>query len=77
LDAVYKNPQGSTESKMRTLLEKFAGGRVVLLLDNFEPLVDPETFAIRDSELDEALRAFLNGRIPCREHRHHHARRAA
>jgi tetratricopeptide (TPR) repeat protein len=61
LDAVYKNPQGSTESKMRTLLEKFAGGRVVLLLDNFEPLVDTETFAIRDAELDEALRAFLNG----------------
>lgn len=61
LDAVYKNPQGSTESKMRALLEKFSGGRVVLLLDNFEPLVDTETFAIRDAELDEALRAFLNG----------------
>lgn len=63
LDAVYKNPQGSTESKMRALLEKFGGAdaRVVLLLDNFEPLVDTETFAIRDAELDEALRAFLNG----------------
>ncbi len=61
LDAVYKNPQGSTESKMRALLEKFGGGRVVALLDNFEPLVDTETFAIRDAELDEALRAFLNG----------------
>jgi tetratricopeptide (TPR) repeat protein len=63
LDAVYKNPQGSTESKMRAVLEKFTGAdaRVVLLLDNFEPLVDTETFAIRDAELDEALRAFLNG----------------
>jgi len=61
LDAVYKNPQSSTESKMRALLEKFGGGRVVALLDNFEPLVDTETFAIRDAELDEALRAFLNG----------------
>jgi len=46
LDAVYKNPQGSTESKMRALLEKFTGGRVVLLLDNFEPLVDT---AVEDS----------------------------
>jgi tetratricopeptide (TPR) repeat protein len=61
LDAVYKNPQASTESKMRALLEKFGGERVALLLDNFEPLVDTETFAIRDAELDEALRAFLNG----------------
>ena len=61
LDAVYKNPQGSTESKMRAVLEKFTDGRVVLLLDNFEPLVDTETFVIRDAELDEALRAFLNG----------------
>ena len=61
LDAVYKNPQDGTESKMRAVLDKFTGGRVVLLLDNFEPLVDTETFAIRDAELDEALRAFLNG----------------
>ena len=61
LDAIYKNPGGSTESKMCAVLEKFAGGRVVLLLDNFEPLVDSETFTIRDAELYEALRAFLNG----------------
>jgi tetratricopeptide (TPR) repeat protein len=61
LDAVYKNPQGSTESKMTAVLEKFTGGRVALLLDNFEPLVDTETFELRDKELDEALRAFLNG----------------
>jgi tetratricopeptide (TPR) repeat protein len=61
LDAVYKNPQSSTEGKIQTLLEKFGNGRVVLLLDNFEPVVDTETFAIGDGELDEALRAFLNG----------------
>ncbi len=61
LGAVYKNPQGSTESKMRALLEKFPSGRVVVLLDNFEPLVDTGSFVIRDAELDEALRAFLNG----------------
>jgi tetratricopeptide (TPR) repeat protein len=61
LDAVYKTPQGSTENKMRALLEKFVSGHVVLLLDNFEPLVDTESFAIRDAELGEALRGFLNG----------------
>ena len=61
LDAIYKNPQGSTEGKMRALLEKFDGARVVLLLDNLEPLVDPETLAIRDAELETAMRAFLNG----------------
>jgi tetratricopeptide (TPR) repeat protein len=61
LDTLYKNPQASTESKMRALLEKFGGGRVVVLLDNFETLVDTETFNIQDAELDEALQAFLNG----------------
>ena len=60
LDALYKNPQVQTEAKMRTLLEAFPVGRTVLLLDNFEDLVDPETLAIRDAELDEALRALLN-----------------
>jgi hypothetical protein len=61
LDAVYKNPQAGTESKMNALLEHFPGGRIVLLLDNFEPLVDTETLVIRNSELNEALCAFLNG----------------
>jgi tetratricopeptide (TPR) repeat protein len=60
LDALYKNPQAPTEAKMRTLLEAFPAGRTVLLLDNFEDLVDPGTFKLRDSELDEALRALLN-----------------
>ena len=60
LDALYKNPQAPTEAKMRVLLEAFPAGRTVLLLDNFEDLVEPEALAIRDAELDEALRALLN-----------------
>jgi tetratricopeptide (TPR) repeat protein len=60
LDALYKNPQAPTEAKMRTLLEAFPAGRTVLLLDNFEDLVYPETLKLRDPELDEALRALLN-----------------
>jgi tetratricopeptide (TPR) repeat protein len=60
LDTLYKNPQAPTEAKMRTLLEGFPAGRTVLLLDNFEDLVDPETLKLRDPELDEALSALLN-----------------
>jgi tetratricopeptide (TPR) repeat protein len=63
LDTIYKNPQGSTESKIQALLDHFHGAPVVLLLDNFEPLVNDwvENFPLRDSELDEALRSLLNG----------------
>ena len=60
MDALYKNPQAPTEAKMRMLLEAFPAGCTVLLLDNFEDLVDPETLKLRDPELDEALRALLN-----------------
>jgi tetratricopeptide (TPR) repeat protein len=45
---------------MRTLLEAFPAGRAVLLLDNFEDLVDPESLKLRDPELDEAMRVMLN-----------------
>ncbi|HEY5731308.1 MAG TPA: TIR domain-containing protein [Anaerolineales bacterium] len=61
LDAVYKNPQASTASKMSALLDKFTAGKVVLLLDNVEPLISVETFDIADAELDECLRALLHG----------------
>ena len=60
LDALYKNPQAPTDAKMRALLEAFPTGRVVLLLDNFEDVVDSDTFGLRDAELDEALRALLS-----------------
>ena len=63
LDSIYKNPQGSTESKTQALLDHFQDMPVILLLDNFEPLVseEQENLPLRDAELDEALRAFLNG----------------
>jgi tetratricopeptide (TPR) repeat protein len=60
LDTLYRNPQASTELKMQSLLTYFSEGRVVLLLDNFEDVIDAETLNIRDSELDEALRALLH-----------------
>lgn len=62
LDSVYKNPQGSTESKMQALLDPFQGKPVVLLLDNFEPLVEAtDDLPIKDTELNECLRSLLNG----------------
>lgn len=59
LDAIYKNEANSTETKVRSLLAAFPQGRVVLLLDNFEDLLDPATRNLRDPELDEALRVLL------------------
>jgi len=60
LDALYKDPRATTEAKMRSLLEAFPHGCVVVLLDNFEDVIDPATQNIHDAELDEALRALLN-----------------
>ncbi len=60
LDEVYKNPKASAEAKMQALLAAFPQGRVVLLLDNFENLIDTKTRNINNAEMDEALRAILN-----------------
>ena len=40
---------------MRSLLEAFPTEPTVVLLDNFESVVDSETQTIKDGELDEAL----------------------
>jgi len=60
LDALFRNPQASTKVRMGTLLSNFTEGRTFVLLDNFEDVIDPETLAVRDTELDEALCALLN-----------------
>jgi tetratricopeptide (TPR) repeat protein len=59
LDGIYKNPQTSTGDKMRKLLDAFESGRFILLLDNFENLIDSESLHIKDSELSDALNALL------------------
>ncbi len=61
LDTLYKDPKASVESKMNALLEHFQSERVLLLLDNFETVVNPETQEITDKELDEALCALVSG----------------
>jgi tetratricopeptide (TPR) repeat protein/nucleoside phosphorylase len=60
LDALYKDPHVSVEAKLSALLAALPAGRVALLLDNFEDVIDPTTHAVRDAELDEALRSLLN-----------------
>jgi tetratricopeptide (TPR) repeat protein len=61
LETLYKNPHASAEAKMRALLAVFPAlaGRVLLLLDNFEDVLDPDSRNIADVELAEALRASL------------------
>lgn len=59
LDTLFRDPQVSTEAKMKALLAAFPEGRVVVLLDNFEDVVNPETHGIADGELAEALPALL------------------
>jgi len=60
LDEIYRDPKTSTELKMQPLLEAFPSGKVILLLDNFETLIDPATRSITSGELEEALTALLN-----------------
>ncbi len=60
LDALYRDPKISTHNKMLALLEKFPRGRVVVLLDNFESVMDATTCCVQDAELDDALRAILS-----------------
>ena len=57
----YRDAQEPPAASMLALLEHFPTGRVVVLLDNFEDLIDTAagTFAVTDTALDGALRAVL------------------
>ena len=60
LNLIGRDAQLGTAARMETLLAAFPSGCTVLLLDGFDDLINPETLEIRDVELEEALRAFLN-----------------
>jgi tetratricopeptide (TPR) repeat protein len=60
LEEVYRDPKTSTESKMQVLMEAFPSGQVLLLLDNFENLIDPRAHNLTNTEMDEALKAILD-----------------
>lgn len=60
LNALCLDPKMSVKEKMHRVLAVFCEARTVVLLDNFEDLVDPQTRGISNPELSEALRAFLD-----------------
>ena len=60
LDEVYRDPKTSTELKIQALMEAFPSGQVLMLLDNFENLIDPRTYNLTNTEMDEALKAIIN-----------------
>ena len=59
LEITYKNPQATVAAKMQVLLNAFPRGRTVVLLDNFEDVVDNKTGQLLDQELNDALHALL------------------
>jgi tetratricopeptide (TPR) repeat protein len=60
LSAIYRSDQVGVPAKVRALVEELGGRRAVVLLDNFEELVDEQARGIRDVELDEALATLLD-----------------
>ena len=57
----YRDPHETPTALMRALLDAVPSGRVVVLLDNAEDVIDARSgeFGITDAALDEALRALL------------------
>lgn len=60
LRARYRDPQETPAALMRALLQAFPSGPTVVLLDNFEELVDADAVGLTDAALHEALGALLN-----------------
>jgi tetratricopeptide (TPR) repeat protein len=58
-----RDPQATPTALTRALLNAFPAGRTVVLLDNFEDLVDSETLALTDAALDQSLRTVLNAPV--------------
>ena len=59
LQARQRDPAEHPAVLMSALLEAFLDRRTIVLLDNFEDLVDPQTFAVTDTALDQVMRTLL------------------
>ncbi|MCP4140218.1 MAG: ATP-binding protein [Chloroflexi bacterium] len=59
LEELYKEGKFSTEVKIRALLKALPDNPIVLLLDNFETLLEKSASSLRDSELLDALKTIL------------------
>jgi len=58
-DSIFQDGQRSVRDKMYSLLEEFRSDPVIVLLDNLENLIDPETLSITREELKDSLLAIL------------------
>jgi tetratricopeptide (TPR) repeat protein len=61
LRQAYRDPHQTPTQLMRALLDAFPGGRVIVLLDNLEDVIESSSadLGLTDPVLDEALRALL------------------
>jgi tetratricopeptide (TPR) repeat protein len=59
LQLLYRDPQQTPEALMLAVLEAFPTGRTVVLLDDFEDVVDFQSLGITDAALDAALRTLI------------------
>jgi tetratricopeptide (TPR) repeat protein len=61
LRQLYRDPQQTPAMLMRALLDAFPSGRVIVLLDNLEDVIDSSSadLGLTDPVLDEALRTLL------------------
>jgi tetratricopeptide (TPR) repeat protein len=59
LEKLYRDPQSSTKSKMLSLLDAFPSGKIIVLLDNFETVIDVESSRMQDAVLEDALSSLL------------------
>jgi len=59
LEELYRTAQVGIDVQMQYLLQTFPQGRVVVLLDNFEDLIEPETQTIKDPDMRDALHVLL------------------
>ena len=55
----HRDPAEHPAALMSALLEAFLDRRTIVLLDNFEDVVDLQSFAVTDTALDQALRTLL------------------
>jgi TIR domain len=62
LQQLYQDPKQTIREQMLALLEAFPEGRTVVLLDNFEDVVNTATdpFTVSDAALDQALQTVLS-----------------
>jgi tetratricopeptide (TPR) repeat protein len=60
LDLTLRSPHVTPEAKLGLLIGALRDARVLVVIDNFEELIDPITSEIRDHELQEVLRTLLH-----------------